>query len=94
VTPVIAPTFRNWVPPALPFSWRSALMREFHTLFLISTVFFVAELLEGVMIEGSTVQAWVAHEPQWLALAVASAALYLAVRTVKKTTSWLEVADR
>src|SRR5688572_19870470 len=32
-TPVIAPTFRNWAPPALPFSWRSALMREFHTLF-------------------------------------------------------------
>jgi protein-S-isoprenylcysteine O-methyltransferase Ste14 len=94
VTPVIAPTFRNWVPPALPFSWRSALMREFHTLFLISVVFFASELLEGVVIEGWTVPAWVAHEPQWLALAVASAVLYLIVRTVKKTTSWLEVVDR
>jgi protein-S-isoprenylcysteine O-methyltransferase Ste14 len=94
VTPVIAPTFRNWVPPALPFSWRSALVREFHTLFLISVVFFVSELLEGVVIEGSALQSWISHEPQWLALAIVSAGIYLVVRTVKKTTSWLDVADR
>jgi steroid 5-alpha reductase family enzyme len=94
VTPVIAPTFRNWVPPALPFSWRSALVREFHTLFLISVVFFITELLEGVLIEGSTAQAWIAHEPQWPALLVAGAVAYVVVRTVKKKTSWLDVADR
>jgi protein-S-isoprenylcysteine O-methyltransferase Ste14 len=94
VTPVIAPNFRNWVTPALPFSWRSALTREFHTLFLIAVVFFISELLEGVVLEGSTIQAWVAHEPQWLALAGASAVLYIVVRTVKKTTSWLDVAGR
>jgi protein-S-isoprenylcysteine O-methyltransferase Ste14 len=94
VTPVIAPTFRNWVPPALPFSWRSALVREFHTLFLISVVFFITELLEGVLIEGSTAQEWIAHEPQWPALLVAGAVAYVVVRTVKKTTRWLNVADR
>ena len=94
VTPVIAPTFRNWMPPALPFSWRSVLAREFHTLFLISVVFFISELLEGVLIKDSTAEAWIAHEPQWFALVIASAAVYVVVRTLKKTTSWLNVADR
>ena len=91
---MIAPTFRNWMPPALPFSWRSVLAREFHTLFLISVVFFISELLEGVLIKDSTAEAWIAHEPQWFALVIASAAVYVVVRTLKKTTSWLNVADR
>jgi protein-S-isoprenylcysteine O-methyltransferase Ste14 len=93
-TPVIAPTFRHWVAPALPFSWRSALRREFHTLFLIAVLFFASELLEGMVIERSTFVGWIAHEPQWAIFVAASGALYLAVMAIKKTTSWLNVVGR
>jgi protein-S-isoprenylcysteine O-methyltransferase Ste14 len=94
VTPVIAPTFRIWAPPALRFSWRSALRREFHTVFLISVLFFISELLEGLVIGRLTFGQWVAHEPQWLIFALAGGALYVAVMTIKKTTSWLRAEGR
>jgi protein-S-isoprenylcysteine O-methyltransferase Ste14 len=93
-TPVIIPRLRGWVAPHLPFSWRSALRREYHTVFLIAAVFFVSELLESVVLERSTVAAWLREEPLWALLAAAAAALYVAVRTVRKATRWLDVEGR
>jgi protein-S-isoprenylcysteine O-methyltransferase Ste14 len=93
-TPVIIPRPRNWVAPDLPFSWRSALRREFHTVFLIAAVFFVSELLESVVLERSTVTAWLREEPLWAILLAAAAMLYVVVMTAKKATRWLDVAGR
>ena len=43
-TPAFRPAFRNWVPPALPYSWRATLGRENSTWFATITTFFALEL--------------------------------------------------
>jgi len=93
-TPLIVPRFSHWCPPNLPFSWRTALRREFHTIFLIASVFFISELLEAVVLEQTSVTDWVREEPLWASLAGGSAVLYVAVMAIKKLTPWLDVAGR
>lgn len=93
-TPVIIPRFSNWVPPSLPFSWRSALRREYHTLTLIAGVFLGFEILEAVVLKKTSLAAWFAQEPQWAYFAGVSAILYVAVTTIRKTTRWLSVPGR
>ncbi len=93
-TPAFLPRFFGFVRPALPFSWRSALLREFHTFFLISAAFAVVEMLEATVLEGESFGQWVTGEPFWAAVFVISAAVYCTVRTIKKRTNWLNQAGR
>ncbi len=93
-TPAFLPRFSGFARPALPFSWRSALVREFHTLFLISAAFAIVEMLEAMLLENQSFIEWVADEPIWTGIFVFSAVFYLVVRTIKKNTNWLKVEGR
>ncbi len=93
-TPAFLPRLTGFIPPALPFSWRSALLREFHTFFLISTAFAVVEMLEAMLLERQDFATWVADEPIWPVMFLFSGAAYLVVRTIKKRTRWLHVKGR
>jgi protein-S-isoprenylcysteine O-methyltransferase Ste14 len=93
-TPAFLPRLSGLVAPALPFSWRSALLREFHTLFLITTAFAIVEMLEALVLENQTFVEWLADEPVWPVLFVFSAVVYLVVRVIKKKTRWLKVKGR
>lgn len=93
-TPAFLPRLSGWVAPSLPFSWRAAAGREFHTVFLIASVFFLSELLEGTLVDGLSVGNWMREEPFWSWLLLSGAAVYLVVRLVKKRTKWLVVAGR
>ena len=44
-TPAFFPSFRNWRPPALPFSFRNVLKREHAGFFALVVVFTVLEVL-------------------------------------------------
>jgi protein-S-isoprenylcysteine O-methyltransferase Ste14 len=92
--PAVIPRLGGWVRPALVFSWRSALLREFHTVFLVAAVFFLIEMAEALMIDRQTLTAWIAEEPLWTVLLVVSGAVYAVVRAIKKFTTWLVVAGR
>jgi protein-S-isoprenylcysteine O-methyltransferase Ste14 len=93
-TPAFLPNLAGFVRPLLPFSWRSALQREFHTFFLVSAAFAVVEMLEAIVLEGNSFVVWVAAEPIWPFVFLLSGSLYLIVRTVKKRTNWLKVKGR
>ena len=93
-TPAFLPRLYGFVRPALPFSWRSALLREFHTLFLISAAFAVVEMLEALVLENQTFGEWVLDEPIWPVVFVLSALIYVVVRTIKKKTKWLKEQGR
>jgi protein-S-isoprenylcysteine O-methyltransferase Ste14 len=93
-TPAFLPRLSGFIRPVLPFSWRSALLREFHTFFLISAAFAVVEMLEAMVLEGQDFAQWVADEPIWPFVFVLSAAVYFIVRNVKKHTNWLKVKGR
>lgn len=92
--PAFLPRLSGWVAPPLPFSWRAAAGREFHTVLLIVSVFFLIELLEGTLVDGLSLQSWADQEPFWSWLLMSGAAVYLSVRLVKKRTDWLMVAGR
>lgn len=93
-TPAFFPRVEKWVPPALPFVWQTALVREYHGLFLICAVFFAVQAFDAVMLGGTSFSQFIRDQPLWLVLLALSGALYLAVTVVKKSTNWLVVHGR
>lgn len=94
VTPAIVPRWRGWKSPALPFSWRSALRREFHSLLLIGAGFLLIEMFRLPIRASGTLAERLLEKPFWLALFVLSAAVYLLILVVKKRSRWLVVEGR
>jgi protein-S-isoprenylcysteine O-methyltransferase Ste14 len=88
-TPAILPKFKNWQPPSLPFSWKSAIVREYGTFFAIMATFTILELLAGLFTSGN-----LTLEAIWIKLFVASAVIYLTVRYLKKKTKVLATTGR
>lgn len=78
-TPAFWPRFRNWQPPALPFSWRMALRREYSGLFAI-----IASLTFLEVVGTGIVEHRFELEPFWAVLFFLGLASYLALRTLKK----------
>jgi protein-S-isoprenylcysteine O-methyltransferase Ste14 len=88
-TPAIIPRLRNWQPPSLPFSIKSALNREYGTFFAIIVTFTVLELLAGLVnFRKLTLEA------VWVKLFIFSAAFYLTIRFLKKKTKVLATEGR
>jgi protein-S-isoprenylcysteine O-methyltransferase Ste14 len=88
-TPVILPRWRHYRRPALPFSWKSAINREYATFFAIVSSFTVLVLLRDSLAAGR-----IAFNSRWLAIFLASAAIYGCIRFLKKKTRLLATADR
>jgi protein-S-isoprenylcysteine O-methyltransferase Ste14 len=88
-TPAIIPRFQNWRPPSLPFSFKSALNREYGTFFAIVVTFTVLELLAGLVNFGKFTL-----DAIWVKLFLFSAAFYLTIRYLKKKTRVLATDNR
>ena len=88
-TPVILPRFKNWRPPSLPFSWKSAINREYGTFFAIIVTFTVLELLAGLFNYGKLM-----IDAIWVKLFIFSGVLYLTIRYLKKKTKVLATDNR
>jgi protein-S-isoprenylcysteine O-methyltransferase Ste14 len=88
-TPAIIPRFKNWRPPTLPFSVKSAIKREYGTFFAIIATFTVLEVLAGLFTYGT-----LRLEAVWVKLFLGSAVFYLAIRYLKKKTKVLATDNR
>jgi protein-S-isoprenylcysteine O-methyltransferase Ste14 len=88
-TPAIIPRFKNWRPPTLPFSLKSAINREYGTFFAIIATFTVLELLAGLFNYGT-----LRIDAIWIKLFICSAVLYLTIRYLKKKTKVLATDGR
>jgi protein-S-isoprenylcysteine O-methyltransferase Ste14 len=88
-TPVIIPKFRNWRPPSMPFSFKSALNREYGTFFAIIATFTVLEVLGGLFNSRQ-----LTLDAVWVKLFIFSAVLYLTIRYLKKKTKVLATDNR
>ncbi len=88
-TPVIIPTFKNWRPPSLPFSWKSALVREYGSFYAIIVTFTVLELLGGLFNYGRFTL-----EAIWIKIFIGSTFFYLTTRYLKKKTKVLATDNR
>ena len=88
-TPAIMPKFKNWRPPSLPFSFKSAIVREYGTFFAIITTFTVLEVLAGLFNSRQ-----LTLDAVWLKLFFFSGVLYLTIRYLKKKTKVLATDNR
>ena len=78
-TRAFVPSFRNWKPPSLPFSWKSVLAREHPTLFAMIVTFVLLDATEDYF--ASTMP----HvDLGWKLLLLAGLVVYTVLRWMKK----------
>jgi protein-S-isoprenylcysteine O-methyltransferase Ste14 len=88
-TPAIVPRLSGWEPPALPFSLRTVLRREYPGWFALVASFTALHLAGSVVTTGR-----LALDPGWTAAFVATTVVCYALRTVKHRTRLLHVDGR
>jgi protein-S-isoprenylcysteine O-methyltransferase Ste14 len=88
-TPVLWPKFAHWRKPNLPFALRNVLKREYSGLFGMIASFTVLKLVGDFFAVGRL--SW---SPFWIALFGVGTLIYVTLRTLRKTTSFLDVPGR
>jgi protein-S-isoprenylcysteine O-methyltransferase Ste14 len=89
-TPAFLPRLRRWRPPALPFSLRNVLRREYTALLGIFVAFSALEVQEHLVVEHRLL----VSEPTWHFLLAAAACVAVALRYLKRHTEALSVEGR
>jgi protein-S-isoprenylcysteine O-methyltransferase Ste14 len=89
LTPAIMPRWKNWRPPELSFSWKSAIKREYSSWFAAISSFTVIEVIRGSLRVGA-----LDLNKNWLMIFGVSLIIYLTIRTLKKKTRILSTVDR
>lgn len=88
-TPAFFPSFRNWQPPALPFSWRSVVRREHPTWLGAVTILYLLNLF-STWVEGESMVA----ETGWHLLFATAIIGQITVMIMKKKTTFFQVPGR
>lgn len=89
ITPIIFPRLRNWKKPALPFSFKTVLRREFSTFFSIVSTYFFLEVANNFL----TKKKPLVHI-SWIIFFLAGFAIYWFFFILKKKTKMLNVSGR
>jgi len=88
-TPAFIPKFGHWVKPNLPFSWKTAIRKEYSGFFAMMAVFTLLKIAGEFFGRGRLGLDW-----RWAVMFSVSLIIYLGVRYLKKHTGWLQVAGR
>ncbi len=88
-TPAFIPDPRRWVPPAVAFSLRNVLKREYSGLFGLIATMTVLELIAEYEASG---RVWL--DPMWAWIFGLALATYLTLLTVARTSRILQVEGR
>jgi protein-S-isoprenylcysteine O-methyltransferase Ste14 len=85
-TPVFLPGFRNWRPPAGPFSLRMLLRREYNGVLAVGAAFVALEAIADLGFEGEPFGVWLWEDGAWVALLLGTLAVFGVLRILKKHT--------
>lgn len=88
-TPAFIPRARRWETPALPFSMRNVLRREYSGFFGLISTFMILEFASDFAATGKP-----QVDPVWLAIFGSSLVVYAALRVLKRETRLLHVDGR
>ena len=89
ITPVFIPSVKNWQPPENAFSWRIALKSEYQTLTMTVTAFAFLQIVSHVRPHYTF-----AAVRSWVYLLMMTMAFFMAVRFIRKKTTFLSVPGR
>lgn len=84
-TPAFFPRISLWRTPALPFSWKKVLRREYHGAFGVVMALFLLEVASELYLGHGFVV-----DTMWRYILVFSFAAYGAIRFLHKHTAWLK----
>lgn len=87
--PAFLPRLHGWTTRTFPFSWRTALKREYHSVLAVVALFATLEVVSDAIIEKQLV-----IDEVWAILLGLSIVFYLSIRLICKTTRWLHVEGR
>jgi protein-S-isoprenylcysteine O-methyltransferase Ste14 len=85
----VIPKFRGFIKPALPFSFKSVLKREYNSFVNIFIVFVALDLIRNYFVSDR-----IYLTPMWLYIGVPAGIIWVAARLIHKKTSWLEDSGR
>jgi len=88
-TPAFRPRFSQWRRPALPFSLRTVLRREYSGMLVVILGHSGLEFGEHAILRQG--YSW---QSSWFVLTIGGAMVYLLLRTLKKRTTLLDVPGR
>ncbi|HOF20726.1 MAG TPA: isoprenylcysteine carboxylmethyltransferase family protein [Bacteroidales bacterium] len=88
VYPIIPFKF-NFLPPALPFSLRNVLKREYHSFVNIFLIFAALDISRNYFLTGRLFITDI-----WIWLTCGAGIIWLIIRLIHKFTDWLEVEGR
>jgi isoprenylcysteine carboxyl methyltransferase (ICMT) family protein YpbQ len=87
--PALMPSFRRILPSTSAFSWRRVARSEFHGLMVIAAGAFLLDAVQESLIAGRF-----RVDRLWMTTFAVSAAVFLVMAVLKKTTHLLDVAER
>lgn len=93
-TPAVIPQPQLWTRPELAFSWRTALLREYHGVLLIGAVFFALRLIEGLVAQGLSMRAVLDESSMHVWLFGVTAVFYAIAYVLRKHTNYLAAFGR
>lgn len=93
-TPAFWPDFKKWQAPALPFSFKTVLRREYNGLFGAGAAFFLTEFITDVLINREEIGSWLVEDHWWVTGFLITGLTFVALRTLKKHTKVLRVSGR
>ena len=88
-TPAFMPGWRNWRNPALPFSVRNVLRREYSGWLAVVAGYAGLEFVRRLRVDGR-----MELDLAWLIALFLAAAIYSTLRFLKRHTRWLKVEGR
>lgn len=88
-TPAFIPDLRNYEKPALPFSFRNVLNREYTAPLVIIGAFTFMDLIRDILAEGE-----LDLETSWLFALIITLMAYIVLRTLRTKTGILRVEGR
>ena len=88
-TPAFVPSFRHWQPPALPFSMRNVLKREYNGFYAVIVVFTLLEIVSDFVADGH-----VEFDAMWAGIFAVGTIAFIVLRTLRRRTEMLSVEGR
>jgi protein-S-isoprenylcysteine O-methyltransferase Ste14 len=83
-TPCFLPRLSLWRPPAVGFSLRAVLRREYPALIALGVLFTLVEFVSDTLFEGEPVARWLVTDRQWVIFFAATVAGGIFLRILKK----------
>lgn len=93
-TPAILPNPALWQAPALPFSLRNVLRREYNGFHQIVVSLTALEIATDVVGEGMSLAQFVHEDAHWLWFFGVGTVIWICLRAIKRHTAWLDVEGR